>query len=104
VGVEMAGEVFADRIALAALCRRHHIRRLALFGSVLKGTARQDSDVDLLVEFEPGQAPGLIALAGIEAELSSLIGGRRVDLRTAQDLSPRFRGDVVRTAETQYAA
>jgi predicted nucleotidyltransferase len=69
----------------------------------LKGTARQDSDVDLLVEFEPGQSPGLLGLAAIEAELSSLIDGRRVDLRTAQDLSPHFRDDVVRNAETQYA-
>jgi hypothetical protein len=96
--------LFADRAALAALCHRHHIRRLSLFGSVLKGTARRDSDVDLLVEFEPGQSPGLIALAGIEAELSSLAGGRRVDLRTPQDLSPRFRGEVLRTADVQYAA
>jgi predicted nucleotidyltransferase len=94
---------FADHAALAALCRRHHIRRLALFGSVLKGTARQDSDVDLLVEFEAGQAPGLLRLAGIEAELSSLIGGRRVDLRTPQDLSPHFRGEIVHSAEIQYA-
>jgi predicted nucleotidyltransferase len=70
----------------------------------LQGTARQDSDVDLLVEFEAGQKPGLLGLAAIEAELSSLIDGRRVDLRTAQDLSPHFRGDVVRNAETQYAA
>ena len=96
--------LFADRTALAALCQRHHIRRLSLFGSVLKGTAGENSDVDLLVEFEPGQAPGLIALAGIEADLSSLIGGRRVDLRTPQDLSPLFRGEVLRTADIQYAA
>jgi uncharacterized protein len=96
--------LFSDRTALATLCRRHHIRRLSLFGSVLKGTASENSDVDLLVEFEPGQAPGLIALAGIEVELSSLIGGRRVDLRTPQDLSPLFRGEVLRTADIQYAA
>jgi len=95
---------FADRTAVAALCRRHHIRRLALFGSVLKGTARPDSDVDLLVEFEAGWVPGLLGLAGIEAEISSLLGGRRVDLRTAQDLSPHFRGEIVRSAEIQYAA
>jgi uncharacterized protein len=89
--------------ALAALCRRHRIRRLALFGSVLKGTDRPDSDVDLLVEFEPGAAPGLIALAGIEAELSALIG-RRVDLRTPQELSRYFRDEVLRVAEVQFAA
>jgi uncharacterized protein len=100
----MAETLFADHEALAALCRQHHIQRLSLFGSVLKGTARQDSDVDLLVEFEPGKAPGLMALAGIEAEFSALIGGRRVDLRTPQDLSQYFRDEVVRTADLQYAA
>jgi predicted nucleotidyltransferase len=60
--------------------------------------------VDLLVEFEPAATPGLLGLARIEAELSALLGGRRVDLRTAQDLSPHFRNEVVRTAEVQYAA
>jgi hypothetical protein len=92
-----------DSDTLAQLCRRHCIRKLSLFGSVLVGTARQDSDVDLLVEFEPGQKPGLIGMANLEAELSALIGGRRVDLRTAQDLSRYFRDDVVRIAEVQYA-
>ncbi len=93
-----------DHETLARLCRRHHIRRLSLFGSMLRGKDRPDSDVDLLVEFEPGKAPGLLGLAGIEAELSSLLGGRRVDLRTALDLSPHFRSEVIRTAEVQYAA
>jgi predicted nucleotidyltransferase len=93
-----------DRDALAALCRRHHIRRLSLFGSTLKGTARADSDIDILVEFEPDREPGLLRLADIEAKLSALAGGRAVDLRTAQDLSERFRGEVIRTAEVQYAA
>ncbi len=92
-----------DREALAELCRRHRIRRLALFGSVLKGTERPDSDVDLLVEFEPDAVPGLLALVAIEAELSDLIG-RRVDLRTPQELSPHFREAVERTAEVQFAA
>jgi predicted nucleotidyltransferase len=96
--------VFPDDQALAALCSRRHIRRLALFGSALKGTARPDSDIDLLVEFEPGQEPGLLRLAGIQAELSALLGGRPVDLRTAQDLSRYFRDEVVRTAEVQFEA
>ncbi len=100
----MHGALFRDEAALSALCLRHHIRRLSLFGSVLKGTARPDSDVDLLVEFDPGQTPGLLAMAGIEAELSLLLGGRRVDLRTAQDLSTYFRTEVVGAAEPQYAA
>jgi predicted nucleotidyltransferase len=93
-----------DHETLARLCRRHHIRRLSLFGSMLRGEGRPDSDVDLLVEFEPGKAPGLLGLAGIEAEHSTLLGERRVDLRTAQDLSRHFRSEVIRTAEVQYAA
>ena len=100
----MTQQLFSDRDALAALCRRHAIRSLSLFGSTLKGTRRTDSDVDLLVAFEPGSEPGLLALAGIEAELSVLLGGRKVDLRTAQDLSRHFRDEVLRTAEIQYAA
>ena len=93
-----------DRVALAALCCRNQIRRISLFGSTLRGDRRPDSDVDLLVEFEPAATPGLLGLARIEAELSALLGGRRVDLRTAQDLSPHFRNEVIRTAEVQYAA
>ncbi len=100
----MKENLFADKAALAQLCRRHHVSRLALFGSRLKGTNRPDSDVDLLVEFKPGHAPGLLALAGIEAELSLLIGGRPVDLRTPQDLSRHFRDEVMRNANVQYAA
>jgi uncharacterized protein len=88
---------------LAELCRRHGIRRLSLFGSVLRGTDRPDSDVDLLVEFEPGRTPGLLALARIELELSDLLAGRKVDLRTAEDLSRYFRADVSNMAEVQYA-
>ena len=92
-----------DRKALVRFCRLHHIHRLALFGSYLAGTARPDSDVDLLVEFEPGQTPGLLGMAKLEAELSALMGGRRVELRTPQDLSRHFREEVVRTAEVQFA-
>ena len=97
-------QIFSDRNALAALCRRHRIRRLSLFGSALKGGARPDSDVDLLVEFEPQSKPGLIAVAAIEIELSPLLGGKKADLRTAQDLSRHFRDEVVRTAEVQFEA
>lgn len=100
----MAQNVFPDQAALGGFCRRHRIQKLALFGSTLKGTARSDSDLDLLVEFEPGSEPGLIKLAGMEAELSAMLGNRRVDLRTAADLSRHFRDEVVRTAEIQYAA
>ena len=100
----MTNRVFPDDAALAALCRRYRIRRLSLFGSTLKGTSRPDSDVDLLVEFEPDARPSLLTMAEIELELSPLLGGRKVDLRTAGDLSRYFRDQVVRMAEPQYEA
>lgn len=96
--------LFPDKQALQQLCRRHRIQRLALFGSTLKRTNRPQSDVDLLVEFEPGEKPGLLGLAEVEEELSRLLGGRKVDLRSPQDLSRHFRDEVVRTAEVQYAS
>jgi hypothetical protein len=100
----MASRIFPDDHALADLCCRRRIRRLALFGSRLKGTARPDSDVDLLVEFEPDATPGLFTMAAIERELSDLLDGCKVDLRTAGDLSRYFREDVVRTSDPQYEA
>ncbi len=100
----MAHVAFRDRDALAAIGRRYQIRRLSLFGSTLKGSNRPDSDVDLLVEFQPEAKPSLLTMARIDIELSSLLGGRKVDLRTAQDLSRYFREEVVRAAETQYEA
>lgn len=92
-----------DESTLARFCEQHHIRRLALFGSQLKGKATPASDIDLLVEFDPGKVPGLIGIAAMEIELSGLLGGQRVDLRTPPDLSRYFRDEVVRTAEVQYA-
>ena len=91
-----------DEATLARFCEQHHIRRLSLFGSQLKGTAGPESDIDLLVEFEPEHTPTLFGIAGMEIELTELLG-RKVDLRTAMDLSRYFRDDVVRMAEVQYA-
>jgi len=91
------------RAELAELCRRRHIRRLSLFGSVLTERFRPDSDIDMLVEFEPGHSIGLLQLATIERELSELMG-RKVDLRTPAELSRYFRDDVLRQAQVQYAA
>ena len=88
---------------LAQFCRKQHIRRLSLFGSTLAGTARPESDIDLLVEFEPGREPGLLGLALMETELAAMLGGKKVDLRTPQDLSRYFRDQVLRSAEVQYA-
>lgn len=93
-----------DDATLADFCKRHRIRRLALFGSRLHGNARADSDVDLLVEFEAGATPGLMGFAGMEDELSQLMGGVPVDLLTALDLGRRFRDEVVSTAQVRYAA
>jgi predicted nucleotidyltransferase len=92
-----------DREALAAFCREHGIRRLSLFGSVLHGTNRPDSDLDLLVEFEPDSPIGLLGLAQIELDLSELLS-RTVDLRTPSELSRYFRQQVVDEAEVLYAA
>jgi predicted nucleotidyltransferase len=89
--------------AIPAFCKRHGIRRLSLFGSALRGDFRADSDIDVLVEFEPGHTPGLISMAALEIELSGILG-RKADLRTAADLSRYFRADVVRTAEVLFAA
>jgi uncharacterized protein len=91
-----------DRAALASICRRHHIRRLALFGSVLRPDFSDDSDIDVLVEFEPGATPGL-AFFTIEEELSQLFG-RKVDLNTPGFLSKYFRDEVMSRAQVQYAA
>jgi uncharacterized protein len=91
-----------DREKLVEFCRRNHVRRLALFGSVLRDDFRPDSDVDVLVEFEPGHIPGL-RFFGLERELSAIIG-RKVDLNTPSFLSPYFRGRVLAEAEVQYAA
>lgn len=89
-----------------ALCRfaaRHRVRRLAAFGSVLRDDFGEDSDIDLLVEFEPGHTPGLLTIAAMEIELGVLLG-REVDLRTANDLSRYFRDSVVASARELYAA
>jgi predicted nucleotidyltransferase len=86
---------------IAEFCERHHIRRLAFFGSVLRDDFGPGSDVDVLVEFEPGHTPGLITLAGMEIELSGLLG-RQIDMRTPGDLSRYFRQEVMDTAQVYY--
>ena len=99
----MSLQISVDRARIAEFCERNHVRKLAFFGSVIGEGFRPDSDVDVLVEFEVGFSVGLIRLAGIERELSEILG-RRVDLRTPQDLSRYFRDEVVASAEVQYAA
>jgi len=87
---------------ISGFCRKHHIRKLSLFGSVLRDDFRQDSDVDVLVEFEPGHPVGLIRLHHLECELAELFG-RKVDLNTPGFLSRYFRDEILEEAEVQYA-
>ncbi len=103
VSVAMNDDFVIDRTRVADFCASNHIAKLSLFGSVLRDDFGPDSDVDVLVEFEPDISVGLIKLAGLEIELSGIIG-RKVDLRTPNDLSRYFRDEVMKMAEVQYAA
>lgn len=88
---------------LADFCQSRGIVKLAIFGSAIHDELGPDSDIDVLVEFQPTRIPGLFGIARLERELSTIFGGRKVDLRTPEDLSPYFRNDVVEEAEVQYA-
>lgn len=92
-----------SREDLIAFCRKHGIRRLALFGSVLREDFGPDSDIDVLVEFEPGAKRGMMRLAAMELELGALLG-RRVDLNTPGFLHELYRDRVLREAEVLYDA
>jgi predicted nucleotidyltransferase len=83
-------------------CKKHSIRKLSLFGSALRDDFTPESDLDVLVEFDPSHIPGLIRLAGMELELGEILG-RKVDMRTAEDLSRYFRAEVLKSALVQYA-
>ena len=99
-----AASICAPAEELAEFCRRKGIRKLSLFGSALTERFRDDSDVDLLVEFEPRARVGYLQMAAMERELSPLFGGRKVDMRTPSELSRYFRDEVLRTALVQYAS
>ena len=92
------------RESINQYCSQNRIKRMALFGSVLRDTFRPDSDIDVIVEFMPGQQVGMLAMARIERELSQIFEGRKVDLRTPAELSRYFRDDVMKTAEICYDA
>ena len=100
--LDMSARIPIDREKLASFCRRNHIRRLALFGSVLRDDFRHNSDVDVLVDFEPGQVLGF-RIFDLEEELSGLLGGHAVDLVSAKYLNHRLRDRILATAEVQYA-
>jgi hypothetical protein len=95
-------DIQADSSQLQVFCRKHHIRRLALFGSVLRDDFGPESDIDVLVEFEPGHVPGLSFFA-MQDELSQILG-RKVDLNTAGFLSRHFRDEVISEARDLYVA
>jgi hypothetical protein len=100
----MVNPIFkTNETSLAAFFMKHHLKRLSLFGSHLEGSAHADSDIDILVEFDPGEEPGLLRLAEMEAELSTLLDGLPVDMRTPKDLSRYFRNEVIRSSQIQYA-
>src|SRR5438477_9511559 len=99
----MSPHISIERETLAEFCRKYHIKRLAIFGSVLRDDFRADSDVDVLVEFQPGHVPGLDFVT-IERELSGILQGRRVDMVTAKFLNPRIRDQVLTSAEPLYVA
>ena len=96
-------DIHFPETALADFCHRHAVKRLSLFGSILTDDFRPDSDVDMLVEFEPGRTPGMIGFGQMILELSEMVG-RRVDLRTPHDLSEHFRPLVRRQARVLHAA
>lgn len=91
-----------QREKIASFCNHHYILRLAIFGSALSDDFGPESDVDVLVDFMPGHTPGFFKLFEMEEELSALFGGRKVDLRTPQDLSRYFRDEVVASSQVQY--
>ncbi len=101
--VAMNSQLSIDRETVSAFCQRHHIRRLALFGSVLRDDFGPESDIDVLVEFQAGHVPGL-SFVSIEREFSGLLHGRRVDMVTPKFLNPRIRDQILSSAEPLYVA
>ncbi len=98
----MNNKIEVPKNKLADFCRRHRIRRLALFGSVLRDDFGPESDVDVLVEFEPGTRVGFFKLYDLEQELSQILGARKVEINTPKSLSKHFRDEVLKEAEAQY--
>jgi predicted nucleotidyltransferase len=90
-----------SRNNLVEFCAKNHIRKLSIFGSALRGELEPDSDIDLLVEFEEGHTPGLFSIIRMEMDLAEMLG-RKVDLRTPDDLSQYFRDEVLKSAKLQY--
>ncbi len=99
MGYSLSQKIPNDK--LADFCRKNHIRKLSVFGSAVRGQLGPDSDIDLLVEFEKNHTPGLFSIVAMEMELAEMLG-RKVDMRTPEDLSRYFRDEVIQNAELQY--
>ena len=97
----MLANIAVPHDAFVDFCERHHIRKMSLFGSVLRDDFRPDSEIDVLVEFEEGHIPGLFRFVDLQFELADLFG-REVDLNSPDDFSPYFRRKVLATAQVQY--
>jgi predicted nucleotidyltransferase len=102
-GQETVMNIPVAKDKIESFCRANHIRKLSIFGSALRADFGPDSDVDVLVEFEAAHVPGFFRLVEMEQELSAMMGSRKIDMRTPNDLSRYFRDEVIRTAEVQYA-
>ena len=99
----MSAQIAVDRGRLGEICRRYHVRKLAVFGSMLREDFRADSDVDLLIEFDPASRPRMVGMYQLEQELSSLFAGHKVDLVNPKYLNRRLRDRVLAEAEVQFA-
>jgi predicted nucleotidyltransferase len=103
MGAAMPAQIQLDPEFVAEFCKRNHVQRLSLFGSVLTDRFRPESDLDVLIEFEPDATPGLFSVARMQFEIEAVVR-RPVDLRTPKDLSRYFRDEVLRSAEVLYSA
>ncbi|MFW6159762.1 MAG: nucleotidyltransferase family protein [Acidobacteriota bacterium] len=95
-------EITVQKDKIAEFCKKHHIKRLSIYGSALRDDFKPESDIDVLVDFEPEHIPSFFKLFEMEAELSDIFGGRKVEIRTPQDLSRYFRDKVMKESEHQY--
>ena len=99
----MPARIQPEAERLAEFCRRRHVRRLSVCGSVLRADFRPDSDIDVLIEFDPDRRPGMVGLQEVEEELSELYGGHRIDLLNPKYLNRRIRERLLQEAEGLFA-
>jgi len=98
----MNKEIIIQKDKVTEFCKKHHIQQLAIYGSALRDDFKPESDIDMLIDFDPKHIPSFFKLFEMESELSNIFGGKKVDIRTTQDLSRYFRDKVIKEAEVQY--